>query len=87
MSRGTCKTCGHWARHEKRTRLDVYGRPVVVDDGARGGCESGKFVDESDERTPKSASDELGFDITEDWGGVVFDTGPDFGCVHHKARD
>lgn len=65
----TCKTCAHWTQH--KGSIEHYGQ-----------CSSPKFV--YTEKT-KSGKDELHY-----WDGnaasynAYFNTGADFGCIHHK---
>jgi hypothetical protein len=70
-----CKTCKHWTRYTKA--FDIKWR------GSRAGtCDSEKFANQDGSAT----HDGLNY-----WGSYEesagFETGEDFGCVHHEATN
>lgn len=71
----TCKTCIHWTRR-KGDDL-VHENHCVV-----GSCDSEKFVFQNEGMSRD------GFSYWDAAGELVgrFETGEDFGCVHHQGR-
>jgi hypothetical protein len=79
----TCKTCTHWSAPVDRVLRDGYGEcnaDVFREDGR-------SWYNRDDDgliTTPKTETDRVCYSYDE---GGWFQTGPDFGCVHHKAKE
>ena len=71
----TCSTCQHWRPFtEDRQRTDF------------GSCQSDKFLyDDGCNRDKDFATDMLLYSDYEGYS-ACFDTGKDFGCIHHEEE-
>lgn len=75
----TCKTCAHWADLEITSPIQTIRNYVWNEGNHRCSCPHLKEETGSGTRT-----DELVYSYEEcGW----FETGPDFGCVHHLERE
>jgi hypothetical protein len=68
----TCKTCEHWVKETEWT-IATFG----------GICVSPKLAEDAD--YPGVRKDDML--IYSYYEGGYFETGPDFGCVHHTQKN
>jgi len=68
----TCKTCEHWKEDELKWFTPRLGH---------GTCQSDKIAENEGQ---KQTQDMLIYSYSE---GGYFETGPDFGCVHHRQKN
>lgn len=72
----TCKTCEHW-KQSWRSGLSTDPK------GPFGSCESPKIKQGYQYNAKDLLPDEAIVENDEGWG---METGPDFGCIHHKLK-
>lgn len=79
LSMPTCKTCIHWVD----ARLDNFGKPMNAMEWTKE-CTSPKLIEAGGQfgKGMVAARDLLIYSYYE---GGSFNTGPDFGCVHHST--
>ena len=86
----TCKTCVHWGVDpdselaENRELRDGYRECYADVFRESGQWYHREYTAHGCEYTDKTETDRVCYSYDE---GGWFQTGPDFGCVHHKAKE